>query len=97
MESLTTATPVTESTKLRGWAARPRDERRRKGGLGGFRAHRGGRAHEWTQEEARRAGLKSAANRAARRALASENRSPIGHGEFFSGDQDTAVSASPAA
>jgi hypothetical protein len=57
-----------------------RTERRR----GGFRSHLRGRAHEWTQEEARRAGLKSAAQRAAARCvIAVDSGSSERAAEFF--------------
>jgi len=42
----------------RGFASMTKEERRRIASLGGKAAHRRGTAHEWTSEEAQRAGRK---------------------------------------
>ena len=45
----------------RGFAGMPPEKRRRLASMGGTAAHKKGRAHEWTTEEARMAGRKGGA------------------------------------
>lgn len=57
-------------TKARGFAAMDPDRVREIASQGGKAAHRCGRAHEFTSEEAREAGRKGGQSRAARRVRA---------------------------
>jgi len=52
----------------RGFASMDLETKRRIASLGGKAAHAKGRAHKWTREEARQAGLRSVAQRRLRKA-----------------------------
>lgn len=56
------------STSRRGFASMSPQRQREIASLGGQAAHRSGRAHEFTSDEAREAGRKGGLARAARRA-----------------------------
>jgi hypothetical protein len=47
-----------QAKQVRGFAALSQEERGRIAAMGGRAAHKQGRAHEWTAEEARQAGRK---------------------------------------
>lgn len=61
------------STSKRGFGSMDKDKLRQLSIKAGRRAHDLGRAHVWTAEEAREAGRKSAARRAAQRVSREES------------------------
>lgn len=67
---------MSEATKGRqGFASMPEADRIRIAAMGGRAAHKNGTAHEWTAEEARRAGMKGGRKAAeARQARGQEAR-----------------------
>jgi general stress protein YciG len=61
----------------RGFASMDRERLKELSGHGGRKAHAVGRAHKWTREEARQAGLRSVAQRRLRKALREQEAAPV--------------------
>lgn len=59
--------PVTDRTRFRGFASLDDHRKYQIAQMGGKKAHELGKAHKFTKEEARAAGLKSAAARKAKK------------------------------
>lgn len=73
MNEKTASAPVAQPAKLRkGFAVMDPKRMREIAAQGGRTAHSSGRAHKWNSEEAIAAGKKSAAVRAAKRAMAED-------------------------